>query len=120
MRTLFQEQGITIASLLTAIGMAIGVLVEMLLPGLTAGTVGKPPPKDEKDAKDWLRNKLKALTSLLGRLGVKATKALPGIIGVIISWILNRARGDRLTIPNPLGSNRRYWRLTLYIYGYKK
>ena len=32
-RTLFREQGITIASILTAIGMAIGVLVETLLPG---------------------------------------------------------------------------------------
>ena len=31
--TLFREQGITIASILTAIGMAIGVLVEALLPG---------------------------------------------------------------------------------------
>ena len=32
-RTLFREQGITIASILTAIGMAIGVLVEALLTG---------------------------------------------------------------------------------------
>ena len=32
-RTLFGEQGITIASVLTAIGMAIWVLVEALLPG---------------------------------------------------------------------------------------
>ena len=32
-RTLFREQGITIASILMAIGMAIGVLVEVLLPG---------------------------------------------------------------------------------------
>ena len=32
-RTLFREQGIMIASILMAIGMAIGVLVEALLPG---------------------------------------------------------------------------------------
>ena len=89
--TLFREQGIMIASILTAIGMAIGVLVEMLLPGGTAGTAGKPLPKDEKRVKEWLRNKLKALASLLGRLSVKAAEALPGIIGAIISWILNRA-----------------------------
>ena len=31
-RTLFREQGIMIASILTAIGMAIGVLIEALLP----------------------------------------------------------------------------------------
>ena len=32
-RTLFREQGITIVSMLMAIGMAIGLLVEALLPG---------------------------------------------------------------------------------------
>ena len=66
-RTLFREQGITIASILTAIWMAIRVLVEALLPGGggTAATAGgEPPPKDEKGLKGWIRNKLKALTSL--------------------------------------------------------
>ena len=53
--------------------------------------MASPPPKDEKVVKEWLRNKLKALASLLGRLDLKAAKALPGIIGAIISWILNRA-----------------------------
>ena len=93
-RTLFREQGITIASILTAIRMAIGLLVEALLPGgggaETSGG-GEPPPKDEAGLKEWIRSKLKALTSLLGRLGIKAAEALPGIIGGIISWILNRA-----------------------------
>ena len=94
-RTLFREQGITIASILTATGMAIRVLVEALLPGgggaATSGG-GKPPSKDEKGLKEWIRNKLKALASLLGRLGINAAEALPGIIGGIISWILNRAK----------------------------
>ena len=92
-RMLFREQGITIASILTAIGMAISVLVEALLPG-GGGAVsggGEPPPKDEKGLKEWIRSKLKALASLLGKLGVKAAEVLPGIIGGIISWILNRA-----------------------------
>ena len=73
--------------------MAIGVLVEALPPGGGGATSGggEPPTKDEKDAKEWLRNKLKALASLLKRLGVKAKGALPGIIGAIISWVLNRA-----------------------------
>ena len=94
-RTLFREQGITISSILTAIGMAIGVLVEALLPGGGAGAAtasGGPPPKDEKGLKEWVRNKLKALVSLLGKLGMNAAEALPGIIGGIISWILNRAK----------------------------
>ena len=64
-RMLFQEQGITVASVLMAIGMAISVLVEALLPGGEGGTLGseacKPPPKDEKCLKVWIRKKLKAL-----------------------------------------------------------
>ena len=79
-RTLFREQGIMIASILTAIGMAIGVLVEALLPGGGGAAVasggGEPPPKDEKGLKEWIRNKLKALASLLGKLGIKAAEAL--------------------------------------------
>ena len=36
--TLFKEQGITILSILTAVGMAIGVLIESLLGGPTVST----------------------------------------------------------------------------------
>ena len=93
-RTLFREQGITIASILMAIEMAIGVLVEALLPGgggaISGG--GEPPPKDEKGLKEWVWSKVKALASLLAKLGMKAAEALPGIIGGTISWILNRAK----------------------------
>ena len=54
-QTLFREQGIMIVSILTAIGMAIGVLVEALLPGgggAAASGGGEPPPKDEKGLKE--------------------------------------------------------------------
>ena len=93
-RTPFREQGITIASILTATGMAIGVLVEALLLGGGGGAVasGGPSPKDEKGLVEWVRSKLKALASLLGKLGVKAAEALPGVIGGIICWLLNRAK----------------------------
>ena len=93
-QTLFREQGIIIVSILTAIGMAIGVLVEALLPG-GGGAIsgdGEPRPKDEKGLKEWVRSKLTALASLLVKLGMKAAEALPGIIGGIISWILNRTK----------------------------
>ena len=94
-RTLFREQGITIASILTAIEMAIRVLVEALLPGgggAISGEGASPPSKDEKGLKEWVRSKLKALASLPGKLGMKAAEALLAIIGGIISWILNRAK----------------------------
>ena len=93
-RMLFREQGITIASILTAIRMAIGVLIEALMPG-GGGAVapgGEPSPKDEKGLKERIRTKLKALASLLGKLGMKAAEALLCIIGGIISWVLNRAK----------------------------
>ena len=81
-RTLFREQGIMIAFILCLVGGGAAA----------SGGGGETPPKDEASLKEWIRNKLKALASLLGRLGIKAAEALPGIIGGIISWILNRAK----------------------------
>ena len=96
-RTLFKEQGITIVSILTAVGMTIGVLIEALLggPSASAPTSGSTPADggDKKGgAREWIKNKLKALSQLLGKLADKALASLPGIIGSIISWILNRAK----------------------------
>ena len=59
---------------------------------MASGGGGEQPPKDETCLKEWIRNKLKALASLLCRLGIKSAEALPDIIGGIISWILNRAK----------------------------
>ena len=98
-RTLFREQGITIVSILTAVGMTIGVLIEALLGGPSASTPtsggtsgGDKQPKVKGGAREWIKNKLKALSQLLGKLADKALASLPGIIGSIISWILNRAK----------------------------
>ena len=94
-RTLFKEQGITIVSILTVIGMAIGVLIETLLggPSASAPTPQSTTTSDKNcEAREWIKNKLKALSQLLGKLADKALASLPGIIGSIISWILNRAK----------------------------
>ena len=94
-RTLFKEQGITIVSILTAVGMAIVVLIEALLgaPSASAPKSGGTSGGDKKgEARVWIKNKLKALSQLLGKLADKALASLPGIIGSIISWILNRAK----------------------------
>ena len=94
-RTLFKEQGITIVSILTALGMALGVLIEALLGGPSASTPTSQSTttSDKKGgAREWIKNKLKALLQLLGKLADKALASLPGIIGSIISWILNRAK----------------------------
>ena len=94
-RTLFKEQGITIVSILTAVGMAIGVLVEALLgdPTVSTATSGSSSSDNKKGgARDWIKNKLKALSQLLGKLASKAGAALPGIIGSVVAWLLNRAK----------------------------
>ena len=95
-RTLFKEQGITIISILTALGMTLGVLIEALLGG--PSTTSTPTPQstttsDKKGgAREWIKNKLKALSQLPGKLADKVLASLPGIIGSILSWILNRAK----------------------------
>ena len=84
-RTLFKEQGIT----------TLGVLIEALLggPSTSTPTSGGTSGGDKKGgAREWIKNKLKALLQLLGKLADKASASLPGIIGSIISWILNRAK----------------------------
>ena len=97
-RTLFREQVITIISILTALGMTLGVLIEALLGGPSTSTpTSQSTTTSDRyhykgGAREWIKNKLKALSQLLGKLADKALASLPGIIGSIISWILNRAK----------------------------
>ena len=91
-RTLFREQGVTIASILTAIGMAISTLVLALTGGGAAVAPVTPaptPPADKAGLKEWAKKHLQALGHMLAQLAGKAAAALPGIIGSIISWLLN-------------------------------
>ena len=121
-RTLFKEQGITIVSILTAIGMAIGVLIEALLGGPRVPTTTTSGITSSGDgggggAREWIKNKLKALSQLLGKLADKALASLPGIIGSIISWILNRAKESGwLVISELVGTNHRCWSFDLHIF----
>ena len=61
-RTLFKEQGVTIVSIITAVGMVIGVLIEALFGGPTVSTTsGNANSGDKKSsAREWIKNKLKA------------------------------------------------------------
>ena len=90
-RTLFREQGVTLVSILTAIGMAISTLV-LALTGGGGGTVTPPAPppapSDKGGLREWVKKHLKSLGRLLARLAGKAAAALPGIIGSIVSWLL--------------------------------
>ena len=75
--------------------MVIGVLVEALLgsPTVPTTTSQSTTTSDKKSgAREWIKNKLKVLSQLLDKLADKALASLPGIIGSILSWILNRAK----------------------------
>ena len=76
--------------------MAIGLLIENVSGGPIVSTIksGNNSGGDRKGggAREWVKNKLKALSRLLGKLADKALAALPGIIGSILSWILNRVK----------------------------
>ena len=88
LKTLFREQGITIASVLTAIGMSISTIV-LALTGGAASSTSSPPPSDSGRVREWVKKQLKHLSDLLKKLGMKAIDALPGIIGSIVSWLLS-------------------------------
>ena len=94
LRILFREQGVTIASILTAVGLAISTLVLALTGGGASApaapvTPTPPPPADKGGLKEWTKKHLQALGRMLAQLAGKAAAALPGLIGGIVSWLLN-------------------------------
>ena len=85
-KTLFREQGITIVSILTALGMIISTIV-LAIPG--GGAAAPPQPPGKGGAKEWIKKQLQSLGRILAKLAGKAAAALPGIIGSIVSWLLS-------------------------------
>ena len=79
--TLFREQGFTIASILTAISMAILTLVLALTGGGGSAPAPAPKPPDMSGLKELVKQHLQALGRTLDNLDGKAAAALPGIIG---------------------------------------
>ena len=89
--TLFREQGVTLPSMFTAIGMAISTLVLALSGGASGGhaVTPPPPPTDKGGLREWAKKMLQALGRVLAKLAGKAAVAPPGIIGSIVSWLLS-------------------------------
>ena len=105
-RTLFREQGITIVSVITAIGMAIGTLISSIIAGIRGaasavqpgptpdpkpGPKPGPKPRPKPDIKGWTKEQLKNIAKLLLKLGDKMLVALPGIIGSVLNFVLKTA-----------------------------
>ena len=120
-RALFRREGVTIASLLTAVGMTIVAVVEGIVlatrsavSAVTAAPKPKPPgpkppgpksdvpdtsieppkppePPKPKTWTDWFKDQLQKIANLLLKLGDKALIALPGIIRAVVNFVLKSA-----------------------------
>ena len=112
-QTLFREQGLTITSVITALGLAIGMIINSILsaaksivppaptpkptpPAPTPKPEPTPTPKPEPPAptpgiKGWIKEQLRNIANLLLKLADKMLIALPGIIGSVVSFILKAA-----------------------------
>ena len=82
---LFRKQGVTIASILTALSMIISTIVLAITGGGGSGGTGGSPSKDKGTLKRWLDR----LADPLKRLAGKAAEALPAIIGSVVGAILS-------------------------------
>jgi len=91
-RTLFREQGITIASVITAFGFIISTIVLSVTGGpVTPAPPAPPAPSDPSDFKSWAKKQLRHIADLLKIVGEKALNALPGVIGAIVSGLFTIA-----------------------------
>ena len=91
-RTLFREQGVTVVSILAAVALAISTIASSIVAavrGPTPAPTPTPPPPSKGGITDWIKQRLKNFAEALKKLGISAAGALPGIIGSILSWILN-------------------------------
>ena len=89
-RTLFREQGVTLATLITAVGFAISTLV-LSLTGGSAGGSASGGGGGSKQEDGFVKRQLLKLKDLLMKLGNEAVKAIPGIIGSVVGWLFKTA-----------------------------
>ena len=109
--------------MITFVLMAIGILVEALLPGSgVAAAHGKDGGNDKPDnAKESPRNKLKALALHFGEVRHESSRS--------ISWHhwsdheldpQQDERGSVLGMAKLMGISRRCWRVVLYVHSHEK
>ena len=80
-RTLFKEHGITIVSILTAVGMTIGVLIEALLGGPSASTPasGGTSGGDKKGgAREWIKKQIESSVTIIRQISRQSISITTG------------------------------------------
>ena len=95
-KDIFKKHGFTLATVVTAVGITIGVLLKILTDGASAAANG-------------IKNVAKKVGDGLKELGKKIGSILPGLVGAIASFVL-RAAGQAITF---LGKNA--WLLILFV-----
>ena len=93
LRTIFREQGFTVAAVITALGAIIAALVEGLTGGggSSSSSSGSGGDSDKKSPRSAAKRAFDAMASGLRWLASKAAAALPGIIGAVVSFLLKGA-----------------------------
>jgi len=94
LRELFKKEGITIASITTALGLVISdiVLAVTRITNVTlTPTPPTPKPSPGRGFVDSIKAALKKVASYLKSPTGKATASIPGLIGSVISWLFKAA-----------------------------
>ena len=96
LKDLFKKHGFTLATVVTAVGITIGVIAKILADGVS-------------DAANGIKTVGKKVSDGLEELGEKIGSILPGLVGAIASFVF-RAAGQAITF---LGKNT--WLLILFV-----
>ena len=95
LRELFKKEGVTIASLATAVGMTIAAIATAVAGALNraiAPTPTPPPgPKPEPGFRERVRDALRKFGQFLLDLAKKSVASLPGLIGTVVGFIFKTA-----------------------------
>ena len=118
--TLFKEQGITIVSILTALGMTLGVLIETLSGGLSTSTSTSQSTttSDKKSgAKKWIKNRLKALSQLLNNFSRQSIGVTTRHYRFNNFMDFEQSQGSGwLAVSELVGPNHRRWSIDIHIF----
>jgi len=88
---LFKKEGITIASITTAIGLVISTIVLAVTRLATTTPTPTPKPSPGRGFVDSGKAALKKVASYLKSLAGKAVASIPGLIGSAISCLFKAA-----------------------------
>lgn len=90
-RELFRKEGVTIASLLSAVGLTISTIALSIRLALNPSGGSPSTPRGSNKFTDKIRDALKNFGKFLLDLAKKSASALPSLIGTIVSFLFKTA-----------------------------